>query len=220
MLCPGAQVAREPTTQPCLTQVVRVTSTGGPRNGEPARSPHGALPCTACRPCVFTGSPCLLPSCCGALSGPAGSSAPGHPHDVGENGDFSCPQVGFELIVPFLFGILKCINKKQMHTLHLGSYYTGQQAHVICACQQITTLERQCEPASCSSPLELWWEAGWGGWGRCRGDCLMRWIFILKASSLNILMILIIDNPTDFKNPLCLISVQFSCSVTSDSATP
>ena len=116
VLCPGAQVAREPTTQPCLTQVVRVTSTGGPRNGEPARSPHGALPCTACRPCVFTGSPCLLPSRCGALSGPAGSSAPGHPHDVGENGDFSCPQVGFELIVPFLFGILKCINKRNRCT--------------------------------------------------------------------------------------------------------
>lgn len=79
---------------------------------EPARSPHRALPCAASRPCVFTGSPCLLPSRCGALSDPAGSSAPGHLHDVGESCDFARPQVGFELIVPFLFGILKCINKK------------------------------------------------------------------------------------------------------------
>ena len=116
---------------------------------------HRALPCSASRPCVFTGSPCLLPSRWGALSGPAGSSAPGHLHDVGQSCDFSRPQVGFELIVPFLFGILKCINKKNTHTLLLGSYDPGQGAHVICACQQITTLERRCVPASCSSPLEL-----------------------------------------------------------------
>ena len=130
---------------------------------EPARSPHGELPCTASRPCVFTGSPCLLPSQCGALSGPAGSSAPGHLHDVGESCDFARPQVGFELIVPFLFGILKCINKQ--NTRHIAPWVIlhGQWAHVICACQQITTLERRCVPASCSSPLELWRGEGEAG---------------------------------------------------------
>ena len=135
-----------------------------PRNPEePARSPHGTLPCTASRPCVFTGSPCLLPSQCGALSGPAGSSAPGHLHDVGESCDFARPQVGFELIVPFLFGILKCINKQ--NTRHIAPWVIlhGQWAHVICACQQITTLERRCVPASCSSPLELWRGEGEAG---------------------------------------------------------
>ena len=71
-------------------------------------------------------------------------------------------------------------------------------------------------PASCSSPLEL--GRGKVG-GRCQGDCLMHWISIFKAS-LNILLILIIDNSTDFKNPLYLISVQFSRSVVSNSGTP
>ena len=108
---------------------------------------------------------------------------------MGQSCDFSRPQVGFELIVPFLFGILKCINKKNTHTLLLGSYDPGQGAHVICACQQITTLERRCMPASCSSPLEL--GRGKVG-GRCQGDCLMHWISIFKAS-LNILLIL--DKP-------------------------
>ena len=182
---------------------------------EPARSPHGALPCTASRPCVFTGSPCLLPSRCGALSGPAGSSAPGHLHDVGESCDFARPEVGFELIVPFLFGILKCINKQNARHIAPWVILHGQWAHVICACQQITTLERRCVPASCSSPLEL---AGEGCGGRCQGDCLMHWISIFKTYSLNVFLILIIDNSRDFKNPLFNISsVQFSRSVMSDS---
>lgn len=130
---------------------------------EPARSPHRALPCAASRPCVFTGSPCLLPSWCCALSDPAGSSAPGHLHDVGESCDFARPQVGFELIVPFLFGILKCINKQNARHIAPWVILHGQWAHVICACQQITTLERRCVPASCSSPLELWQGEGEAG---------------------------------------------------------
>ena len=53
-----------------------------PRNREgPAGSPHGALPTLRADP-VFIGSPCLLPSRCTAACGPAGSSAPGHLHDV------------------------------------------------------------------------------------------------------------------------------------------
>ena len=174
---------------------------------EPARSPHRALPCAASRPCVFTGSPCLLPSWCCALSDPAGSSAPGHLHDVGESCDFACPQVGFELIVPFLFGILKCINKKNAR--HIAPWVILHGAVGPCNLCLLTDYHPGETVRACLLLVSIRALAGGGG-GRCQGDCLMRWIFIFKASSLNILLILIIDNSTDFKNPLCLISVQFS----------
>lgn len=63
-------------------------------------APTGHLPALRVDP-VFSQA---APACCP------------HAHDVGESCDFSCPQVGFELIVPFLFGILKCINKRNTRT--------------------------------------------------------------------------------------------------------
>lgn len=126
-----------------------------PRKREgPARSPHGALPRTTSRPRVFTGSPCCYPHGA-ALSGPAGSSAPGHLHGAGESCGFACPQAGSERIVPFLFGILKCINKKtHAHSAPWVILHGAAGPCNLCL-PTITTLERQWVPASRSSPLEL-----------------------------------------------------------------